>query len=104
MREHVITQQQVGAVIGADHLFCRAGTEETNERRNSFGLCRGGDVGRGLYSKDRDATRREVLEKIAIITRYLHYPVRRREPEPCRDVVNVGLTVLQPRIGIRREV
>ena len=78
--------------------------EELDERRHAALLRRDRDVRRRVDPEHRHALRQEVLEQVAVVRGELDDEALGAEAEPVGDHVRVGARVLDPGVGVGREV
>ena len=100
--EHVVADDQVGALALGDAARSASATPKNSTRRRNALVERDlGDVGGRLDAEHGHAERQEMLQQIAVVARQLDHQAVRPEPEPLRDHLAVGLGVRDPagRVG-----
>jgi hypothetical protein len=104
VRHHVVGGDQVGALALGDEVAGRLAPEEADERLDSELLCHLGDVGGRLDAQRRDAALDDVPQQVAVVARDLHDQAVGAEAEALDRHLDVAARVLDPRVGVRREV
>jgi hypothetical protein len=104
VREHVVGHDQVGRHASADELLGELAAEEGDLRRHARLDRHFGDVGCRLDPEHGDAVGDEVPEEIAVVARdFEHERLRAELKPPPREAGEAG-GVVEPGLGVRREV
>ena len=103
MREHVVSQQQIGARVGCQQP-CRAATEEFHRRGNAFRERDLRDVGGGLDSEHADPLGLEVLQQVPVVGGELDHMTVLPQAERVDHLLGIAAAVLEPAGRIRGEV
>ena len=101
LRQHIVADDQVGALALGGQLRCELAPEEVDQRRDALVDGDLGDIGGRLDADHGHLQRREVLQQVAVVAGELHREALRPEAQPLRDRLAVALGVCDPagRIG-----
>ncbi len=102
--QHVGAENEVGAHPLCDEPLRELDAEELDEGRHAACLRRRRDVRRGIDPEHRDPLRHEVLQEVPVVRCELDHEAVRAEAEAVGDHVDVPPRMLDPRVGVRREV
>ena len=104
LRQYVVADHEICLLAGGNELPCRLAAEEFDQRRDALGLGHSRHVGGWLDTEHRDLPRHEVLEQVTVVARELDDVTVGSETPPRNHLVGVAFDVLQPAVGVRREV
>ena len=102
--EDVVRDDEIGAPVLTGDPLADLGAEELLDRGNAPLPRDGGDVPGRLDPEHTDAERLHELEEIPVVARDLDDEAPGPEAEPLRDRLDVAARMLEPRLGVRREV
>ncbi len=104
MGEHVVGDEQVRRTVLPDELPGERLREELADGRDAEGDRVGGDIGGRLDADGADAARDDVSEQVAVVARDFDDERLRTELEPLDRSVDVAPGVLDPAVGVGREI
>ena len=104
LRQDVVAENEVGLPALLCELASQVRAEELRHRFHPERDGRVRDIQRRLDAEHRDALRQEVLQEVAVVRGDLDHEAVRPEREALGHRVDVAPRVLDPRVGVGREV
>ena len=107
VRVHIVGRDQAGRTVLRADAGRGALVEEGGQCRNALIARRLPDIHRGLNAQAANSLGNGVLKQVAVVAGHLDHEVIRgvrRKPQACNGVGDVCAGVINPAVGVRREV